>query len=64
MENENREELVDETQGLEQPPVEATQEPAPYVPRPLWQRILAGIGVVLFVLVIILYYINMMRGGI
>ena len=61
MENENREELIEEAQ---QPPVEAEQTPAPYVPRPLWQRILAWIGVVVFVLLILMYYINMMRGGI
>ena len=64
MENENREELTEETQVPEQPPVELVEEPAPYVPRPMWQRILAWIGVVVFVLVIIMYYINMMRGGI
>ncbi len=39
------------------------QEQPRYVPRPRWQVWLARIGLVLFILVIIMYYINMMRGG-
>jgi len=34
-----------------------------YVPRPKWQIWLARIGLVLFIFVIIMYYINMFRGG-
>lgn len=34
-----------------------------YLPRPKWQIWLARIGLVLFILVIVLYYINMFRGG-
>ena len=48
MENENREELIEEAQ---QPPLEAEETPAPYVPRPLWQRILGidpGYGIIGF----------------
>jgi len=33
-------------------------------PRPLWQRWAAGIALVLFVLVLVMYYINLFRGGI
>ena len=39
------------------------QEQPRYVPRPRWQVWLARIGLVLFILMIILYYIHMMRGG-
>ena len=45
------------------PEEEAVQESSGYQPRPLWQRIGAWIGLVLFVMVIIMYYINIMRGG-
>ena len=34
-----------------------------YVPRPKWQVWTARIGLVLFILVIVMYYINIMRGG-
>ncbi len=39
------------------------QESTGYQPRPLWQRIAAGIGLVLFVLLLIMFYVNIMRGG-
>ena len=43
---------------------EASQEETPaYVPRPAWQVWLARVCLVLFVGLILLYYINMMRGG-
>ena len=32
-------------------------------PRPRWQRWLAGIALVLFLLVLTMYYINLFRGG-
>lgn len=34
-----------------------------YTPRPKWQVWLARIGLVLFIFVVIMYYINIMRGG-
>jgi len=58
MENEQLDPL--EQQGSEQ---ESTQEKTGYVPRPLWQRIAAWVGLALFVLVIVLFYIHIMRGG-
>ena len=39
------------------------QESTGYQPRPLWQRIAAGIGLVLFLLLLIMFYVNIMRGG-
>ena len=42
---------------------EPQQENPAYTPRPLWQVWLARIGLVLFILVIIMYYINISRGG-
>lgn len=35
-----------------------------YSPRPAWQIWLARIAVALFILVVVLYYIHMFRGGI
>lgn len=58
MENENLEQLEQEL-----PQTEIPEEETPYVPRPVWQRIVAWICFVLFVAVIAMYYINMMRGG-
>lgn len=40
-----------------------TQEETTYTPRPLWQRIGAWVCLVVFVCLIIMYYINIMRGG-
>ena len=42
---------------------ELQQEQPGYTPRPRWQVWTARIGLVLFILVILLYYINIMRGG-
>lgn len=42
---------------------EAAEEKAVYTPRPLWQRITAWIALMLFIAVILMYYINIMRGG-
>ncbi|MBR4863604.1 MAG: hypothetical protein IKU07_03440 [Oscillospiraceae bacterium] len=47
----------------ESTPLEEETETSGYQPRPLWQRIGAWIGLVLFVMVLIMYYINIMRGG-
>lgn len=41
-----------------------TPEESGYTPRPMWQVWLARIGLVLFVLLVIMYYINIARGGI
>ena len=43
--------------------VQEQSENTGYQPRPLWQRIGAWIALVLFVGLIIMYYINIMRGG-
>lgn len=59
MENENREELEQELPVSQEIP----EQPEPYTPRPLWQRILAGICLALFICLIIMYYVNIMRGG-
>lgn len=51
MENEKQDERIPE------------EEQIPYSPRPRWQVWAARIGLVLFVAMILMYYINMMRGG-
>lgn len=48
-------------QAPEEAPAEETQEA--YLPRPAWQVWLARICLVLFIALIIMYYINIMRGG-
>ena len=53
MENENRQEPVQEA-----PETEAFEEETGYTPRPLWQRIGAWICLVAFICLIIMYYIN------
>ena len=50
----------------EEPLVEApvqTQEEAPYRPRPKWQVWAARIALVVFILILIMYYANIFRGG-
>ena len=42
--------------------IEETQENG-YVPRPSWQVWAARIGLVVFFLFLILYYLNIFRGG-
>ena len=44
--------------------VEIPQEEEHYVPRPRWQVWAARVGLVIFLLVLALYYINILRGGI
>ena len=34
-----------------------------YEPRPAWQTWLARVGLVVFILFLIMYYINLFRGG-
>lgn len=55
MENEHLEE-----QGTTE---EQTGETTGYTPRPRWQVWAARVGLVLFILVLILYYIQMFWGG-
>ena len=43
-------------------PEEEVQE-AVYVPRPAWQVWAARIGLAVFVALIVMYYINISRGG-
>ena len=40
------------------------EQQEPYAPRPKWQIWGARLGLLLFILVIILYYINVARGGV
>lgn len=56
--NNNTEQMPDEK--LEQAPEEETPQ---YVPRPAWQVWSARIALVLFLLVILLYYLKIARGG-
>lgn len=51
MENEHNEDLIPES------------EEQGYTPRPRWQVWAARIGLALFILVLIMYYVNLMRGG-
>lgn len=48
---------------MEEERVEIPQEEAHYVPRPRWQVWAARIGLVLFILTLIAYYLNVFRGG-
>ena len=34
-----------------------------YTPRPAWQVAAARVGLVLFILMLILYYVQLLRGG-
>ena len=49
---------MDEHFNQETPEPEQT-----YVPRPAWQIWLARIALVVFILFLIMYYINIFRGG-
>jgi len=60
MENEHLEEMNEATPIGE----ETVAEEAGYTPRPAWQVWTARIGLALFILVIVLYYINLFRGGV
>ena len=51
-------------ENMEKQPVEAAaEEESSYIPRPAWQVWGARIALVLFILLIVLYYINVSRGG-
>jgi len=60
-EMENQKETVEQQKS----PVEETpqQEKEGYVPRPAWQVWGARVALVLFILMLIMYYVNLMRGG-
>ena len=49
---------MDEQKDLQQ----ETEQPV-YTPRPKWQVWLARVALALFILLVIAYYINIMRGG-
>ena len=40
------------------------QETPAYRPRPAWQVWAARIGLVIFIIILIMYYINISRGGV
>lgn len=44
-------------------PEEESQESV-YTPRPIWQVWTARVALVLFIILVIMYYINIARGGI
>ena len=46
----------------ELPEIQEEEKPV-YIPRPMWQVWMARVCLVLFVALVILHYINMMRGG-
>ena len=54
--------VMDEQEKIEETTPAAEETPA-YIPRPKWQVWMARICLVLFVALILMYYINMMRGG-
>ena len=57
-------EEVPAEQAPEEVPAAETPEEAPaYIPRPAWQVWLARVCLVLFIALILMYYINIMRGG-
>ncbi len=53
---------MDEMQQNPTPQEQDTPEQG-YVPRPKWQVWAARIGLVLFLLVLVMYYINLFQGG-
>ena len=57
MEEERKETIPEEESPDTQP-----EEPR-YVPRPKWQVWAARIGLVLFILMLVFYYLNIARGG-
>ena len=67
MENrENSEQELPATEKIPEVPEETVPEvpqSEPYVPRPVWQRVLAWIALVIFLGIVASYYINIMRGG-
>ena len=58
--DENKNEVTPETVSEEIP---AEPKPEGCTPRPAWQVWGARIALVIFILYVIMYYINIMRGG-
>lgn len=53
-----------ETAETEEAEEDAAPEETPVtVPRPLWQRVGALVALVLFIALILMYYVNIARGG-
>ena len=54
-----------EVKAMEEEQKDELQEPEKeaYVPRPAWQVWGARVALVLFIIVMILYYVKIMRGG-
>lgn len=50
-----------EEKELQETPME--EAATPYEPRPIWQRVLAWVGVGIVVAGVILYYYHIARGG-
>lgn len=49
---------------MEKEHLDALPEEEPgYTPRPRWQVWAARVGLVLFIIVLLMYYINILRGG-
>ena len=63
MEDEKNIDQTAETLDMQEALPDTGSEPTERPPRPLWQRIGAGICLVLFIALILMYYINIMRGG-
>ena len=49
---------------MEEERIDTPEEETPYEPRPAWQVWGARIALVVFVVLVIMYYINIARGGI
>ena len=48
---------------MEEERIDIPEEETPYTPRPRWQVWGARVALVIFVTLIIMYYINISRGG-
>ena len=48
---------------MEEERIDTPEEEAPYKPRPTWQVWLARVALVLFIALVIMYYVNISRGG-
>jgi len=55
--------MDEQRENTPEEPVEDSFEQPAYQPRPMWQVWLARIGLVVFLLILAMYYINMFRGG-
>ena len=56
MEDKNLEDLKSQEETAE-------EEKKGYTPRPLWQIIGAWVALIVFIIVMVFFYINMLRGG-